>query len=315
MVKEKGSTFRFIYGIFFSLLSVFVGVLFIKQTWSIYTSAPQSPYTVESISLHFHQIALPVWLWVAALAGNILLSLLFPEAEKRPKAYKDTALALQRVKQSLSLEGEALKRAEQTQSKHTNFRKAVYGVCGFLMFALAALCFCSLLGIAYVPILKKDFFTAHDNMVDKLVQCAVLSIFALAAGCIGTELNARSREKERKAYLEIKAGALKAEKQSKWAAWIQRFVNALCFGGKDVEKTLCEEAEKVLTAPVNATPIQAVKKEKKECKKCKTTGVWLARTVIFVLAIVCIFVGVQNGGMKEMFLKAINICTQCIGLG
>lgn len=315
MAKEKGSTFRFIYGIFFSLLSVFVGVLFIKQTWSIYTSAPQSPYTVESISLHFHQIAVPVWLWVAALAGNILLSLLFPETEKRPKAYKDTALALQRVKDSLCLEGEGLETAEKTGRKHKNFRRAVYGVCGVVMFALAALCFCSLLGVAYLPIIKKEFFAAHDNMVDKLVQCAVLSMLALAAGCIGAELNARSREQERRAYLEIKANALKAEKKSKWAAFIERLVNALYFGDKDVEKTLCEEAERALITPANVTPARGRKKAKKEDKKCKTTGVWLARTAIFVLAIVLLFVGVQNGGMKEMFLKAINICTQCIGLG
>ena len=315
MAKEKGATLRFVYGIFFSLLSVFVGTLFIKQTWSIYASSPQSPYTVESISLHFHQIALPVWLWVVAVVGNILLSLLFPQAEKRPKAYKDTVLSLQRVKKGLILEGEAQEKATQTEKKYKAFRKIVCGVCGFLMLALAALCFCSLLGIVYLPIIEKEFFADHDGMVDKLVQCAALSILALTAGCIGTELNARSRESERKAYLDIKAGALKTEKKSKWTAFIERLVNVLYVGGKDVEKTLCEEAERVLTVPTVPVSTPKAKKEKKACKKCKTAGVWLARTVLFALAIVFLFVGIQNGGMQEMFLKAINICTQCIGLG
>lgn len=317
MAKEKGATLRFVYGIFFSLLSVFVGALFIKQTWSIYHSAPQSPYSVESISQHFNQIALPVWLWVAAVAGNILLSLLFPQQEKRPKAYRDTALALSRVKNSLCLEGEALAKAEKAGKKYGNSRKVVYGVCGFVMLALAAVCFCALFGVAYLPVIKKEFFAAHDGMVDKLVQCAVLSILALAAGCVAAELNARSRESERKVYLRVKAEGLKGnnEKKSKWSAFIQKAVTVLYFGDKDGEKILDKEAEKALTAPQISAEKQTAKKEKKSCKKCKTMGVWSLRAGIFALAIVLIIVGISNGGMKEMFLKAINICTQCIGLG
>lgn len=316
MAKEKGATLRFVYGIFFSLLSVFVGALFIKQVWSIYHSAPQSPYTVESISLHFNQIALPVWLWLAAVVGNILLSFLFPEREKRPKAYRDTALALSRVKSALSLEGEALAKAEIEGRKHQSFRKVVYVVCTFIMLTLAAVCFCALVGVAYLPIIKKEFFAAHDGLVDKLVQCAVLSVLALAAGCVAAELIACSRDKERKAYLQIKAEALKPqEEKSKWNGFIQKFVNLLCSGDKRAEKALSQEIENVLTQPVAPIKESKIKKEKKACKKGKTTGVWLARIVIFALAIVLLFIGVQNGGMKEMFLKAINICTQCIGLG
>ncbi len=291
MEKVRGSTLRFVYGIFFSLLSVFVGALFIRQIWSIYRSAPQSPYSVESISLHFNQIALPVWLWVAAVAGNILLSVIFPEQAKRPEAYRDTVLALERAKNSLRLEGEALERTEQAAQRHENFRKAVYGVCGFVTLALAILCFGALLGFAYFPIIEKEFFADHNGLVDKLVQCAVLSVLALILGCVAAELNARSREKERKIYLQAKAGVFPETvgKENKRSAFLQKLVNALCFWKKGANK--------------------------KTCQKCKMKGVWLARAVIFVLAIVLLIVGVCNGGMKEMFLKAINICTQCIGLG
>ncbi len=291
MEKVRGSTLRFVYGIFFSLLSVFVGALFIRQIWSIYHSAPQSPYSVESISLHFKQIALPVWLWVAAVAGSILLSVIFPEPTKRPMAYRDTALALERAKSSLCLEGAALERTEQAAKKHKNFRKAVYGVCGFVTLALAILCFGALLGFAYLPVIKKEFFAAHDGLVDKLLQCAVLSVLALILGCVAAELNARSRDKERKLYLQAKAGVFpeRVEEESKCSAFIQKLVNALCFWNKGANK--------------------------KTCQKGKMKGAWLARAAIFALAIVLLIVGVCNGGMKEMFLKAINICTQCIGLG
>ena len=39
------------------------------------------------------------------------------------------------------------------------------------------------------------------------------------------------------------------------------------------------------------------------------------RVVIFAAAVVLIVVGVFNGGMRDVLIKAINICTECIGLG
>ena len=40
-----------------------------------------------------------------------------------------------------------------------------------------------------------------------------------------------------------------------------------------------------------------------------------ARVAIGVTAITFIVLGVLNGGMRDVFIKAINICTECIGLG
>lgn len=39
------------------------------------------------------------------------------------------------------------------------------------------------------------------------------------------------------------------------------------------------------------------------------------RIALALCAVVCIVVGVCNGGMKDVFAKAIKICTECIGLG
>ena len=40
-----------------------------------------------------------------------------------------------------------------------------------------------------------------------------------------------------------------------------------------------------------------------------------ARLTIFVLAVAFIVIGIFNGGMADVLQKAINICTECIGLG
>ena len=39
------------------------------------------------------------------------------------------------------------------------------------------------------------------------------------------------------------------------------------------------------------------------------------RVAVAVLAVAFIFIGTDNGGMKAVLEKAINICTQCIGIG
>ena len=41
----------------------------------------------------------------------------------------------------------------------------------------------------------------------------------------------------------------------------------------------------------------------------------ILRGVVFIFAIVMIFLGVQNGGLDDVFAKGASICTECIGLG
>ena len=39
------------------------------------------------------------------------------------------------------------------------------------------------------------------------------------------------------------------------------------------------------------------------------------RVALYALALGLILAGVMNGGMRDVLIKAINICTECIGLG
>ena len=41
----------------------------------------------------------------------------------------------------------------------------------------------------------------------------------------------------------------------------------------------------------------------------------LLRGVVLTAAVVCILAGIYNGSMRDVLFKAINICTECIGLG
>ena len=39
------------------------------------------------------------------------------------------------------------------------------------------------------------------------------------------------------------------------------------------------------------------------------------RLAVLIIAVICIIAGAVNGNMKDILIKAINICTECIGLG
>lgn len=41
---------------------------------------------------------------------------------------------------------------------------------------------------------------------------------------------------------------------------------------------------------------------------------WI-RTAVFVAAVLLIIAGVANGSVRDVLAKAINICTECVGLG
>ena len=40
-----------------------------------------------------------------------------------------------------------------------------------------------------------------------------------------------------------------------------------------------------------------------------------AYLVVYALALVLILLGILNGGLRDVLIKAVNICTECIGLG
>ena len=47
----------------------------------------------------------------------------------------------------------------------------------------------------------------------------------------------------------------------------------------------------------------------------KPSRVLYVRIALYALAAILIVLGINNGGMRDVLIKAINICTECIGLG
>lgn len=61
--------------------------------------------------------------------------------------------------------------------------------------------------------------------------------------------------------------------------------------------------------------LNSVSEEKTAETVTKEQRLMLPRILIITASLVLIFLGIMNGGSKDVFIKAINICTECIGLG
>ncbi len=64
---------------------------------------------------------------------------------------------------------------------------------------------------------------------------------------------------------------------------------------------------------------KAEKLEKNGCSECKCRkerySILSTRVIVIAVAVIFIILGIFNGGMADVLSKAINICTECIGLG
>ncbi len=289
-MKLDGRKVRSAYAVFLSIFTVVVGGLFIMQTWRIYTSVAQSPFSAESIQKYFRQIAVPVWLWVAAVVGGGVLSYVFKEEKTRPKAYVDVRVSLRRVKTRLPMAGyssEALK----TQKQEENFRMYTAILCGVTAIILGAFALLILLNVHYVPWITRAFFAQHEGLVDRLFQTALFTLLALGALAAGSVLTERSYKRERQTYIDILAEAKKAPK------------------GEETKESQPAKAQGGFSALLEKIACW------KKSSSLKEEVVFVVRIGVAVVGVAFFVWGICNGGMADVFLKAINICTQCIGLG
>ena len=70
--------------------------------------------------------------------------------------------------------------------------------------------------------------------------------------------------------------------------------------------SVLREIEAANDAPKTAPAPQAAK---------KNTFLTVGRVVLAAAALAFIIAGIANGGMRDVLVKAVNICTECIGLG
>lgn len=166
----------------------------------------------------------------------------------------------------------------QVLRKKSYFRYAAYGVVAAMFVAATTLCLIWLFSNSYTPVHDSAFFTEHGAVADRLFKMMPWLLVAMVVWAAAVIFRTFSLQDE--------------------AAYVKAQISA----GK-------------------RKPREAQAKAKTESKKCVLTTKqrkWIVlglRVVLCAVAVVFLIVGVSNGGMIDVYEKAKNICTQCIGLG
>lgn len=234
-----------------------------------------SPFSRASVWAHFCRIAVPVILMVAAIVGGAVLSVVLPLEGGRCKPIRDERAALRKAMARVELTA-LPPEAKDAMRRARTLRGVWLGVAVAVSLAAAALSLWWCLNPAHLG----DNLHATDD-----VRRAAVIIFPAAAVALAVWVIASYR----------RAAAYHRE------AVLLKLVTAdpACRKKSDPKK------DGASSGAVAEKPRLAD----------RPAFLWSVRGVIFAVAVVCIVLGIVNGGMHDVLNKAIRICTECIGLG
>lgn len=283
MQEKTCKTVRLCYGIALSLMTAVTGALFIWQTLDIYLSGGSRPFTREIVLERLNRIAPAFWIWVVMVAVGFIIWEVFAVSCKRAPL-KDDCYALRRLKKRVPQKVGESGLASLKAVKRGELINLIVKLCA------AALCLAGVAyGIAYLATSanfpKTDVDGEMLNMAAHLAPCVFAALLILCGVTLYLSISAKKQLPHVK---QLIASAKSDEKNGVEAV----YVTATDY---EFEK---EDLRSALNPVLN--------------HKYFILGV---RIAIAVFAVTFIILGIVNGNMRAILIKAINICTECIGLG
>ncbi|MBO5090915.1 MAG: hypothetical protein J6K52_00330 [Clostridia bacterium] len=233
------------------------------------------PFSPEAIGEAFAKIAVPVYICLIFILGAFFLNLFLPNEEKKKASKPDERTTLQNLYKKISLE--YCPSQYQAQIKTQRTFRFVLSIAVFFNFAIN-------IAMALVHIFDSETFAGHSAMIDVRNAVLVLLRYAVVAFVLGLVLTYFNKYTLRKEIDLVKKSIAKN---------IQR--------GDPVDVISEQEAEE-------GKFVSFFKNHKKAI-------LIIARCLLIALSVTFIVVGIVTGGMEDVLQKAINICTECIGLG
>ncbi len=278
MTERTLRKWKTVYGICLAGLTVLVGLLFILQVWAIFFSAEKSPFTYAIIGEKLMQILAPVLIWVLGVIGGGVLAVLHPDEKEKLKGYVSPRVALARLKGRLPADKGGMALLKRTKVLCI----LVWSMAGLACVAAATAILSILFDQTYAPVLKGEFFTGHGAAADRLVNCSIYLV-SCTLTCIMAVFADDVLVKKETAF--VKAQIAENVKQG-------------------IKPVKAEKKATVYEIILEKYPVF----RSKWWKQGLQIGLCAVGIVLFVI-------GIANGGMSDIFEKARNICTQCIGLG
>ena len=275
--EKKSQSVRSVLGVCLTIWTIAVGIMFIVQIWALFRATDVKPYSVESVSKHFANVAVPFGVWIAMVALSGVLAWAFPDVEEKPKAFVSVAKTLTRLKGRLPENAEGM-----VELKRKNAMRTVAWAVSFAMCAVSAvIAWKYLMNKEYVGELTSKFFQEHV-IAEKLLKISTW-VFASLCTCVCALIyQSYSLNKELSMVKQMVADSAKRGEKST---------------AKETKVGLCDK----VSAKLAFLETDRVKN--------------ITRIVLAVGGVALVVIGIFNGGMAAILEKAINICTQCIGLG
>ena len=200
MTQEKIKKIHLIYGCIAAVLIIALGVSLIVACRGIYTSGPR-PYTRETIGGKLQDMAVLLWLNLAAVVGGIVLNLLLPLERSKTKAVRDELVTMKKLAAKAGVPSNEEKLLiEREQRSRWLCRVLTAGIFGGLMVRPA------------LYLLDKANFPANDPTAEIMAAALIVlppAVIGLVLCLICSVLTKRSILKETEIYKQIIAGGNK----------------------------------------------------------------------------------------------------------
>lgn len=270
---------RFWYGIFLGVFTVVVGILFIAAAADVYYSAGggYGMYSREVAGKKLLPLMIPLGLWIVAAIVGYVLSVLAPAVKKRGGKRDDlTALKKLRARMPAGTSEEFLQEREQFK-KAEICRLAVWLIC-------AAVWVASAIAAAVYLFRFVDSVPVHFPGIN--FNTDVLAMVKNVFPWFGASFLV--------CVLALVFESFYAKRE------LPRMKKLIALGKG---------------APLEAPSAVANSKAAVRSFLGNENTVVVIRMALLIVGVVFVSVGIFNGGMHDVLMKAIKICTECIGLG
>ncbi len=288
------------YGAVLGAFTVTVGALLIWQVLSLYfagkASAGGQIFSRANVSAALGKIAPALWLWLALAAIGFGVGAAFQTSRKA--ARQDVRYTLYRLKNRLPKSGAtpqgALGEAAKSVRREETVLKILWLCCGAVALASAVYAVVYLANPAHFPsrVSKENVTAEMLDMVKRFIPCVTWTF--LFACCIGIyeRLSAKKQLPEvKKLSAAYKSGEIVSEMNGQAPQG---------FGAKLEAKAQNNKFFTFLSKAFNFF---------------RRYGKTVARAATGCFAVAFIIAGIFNDGARDVLIKAVNICTECIGLG
>lgn len=277
MTTEQRKRIHLIYGTLVSVVTVIAGICFIVSCVGIYHSGDE-PYSREVVAEAFSRIAIPVYLCLTLVIGGFLLNLVLPLDKEKIKGGRSDAFLLGRLHAGtdLSLSDAALRESVEKEQKSRRLH---------VLISAALLVIGSVIFLSYA--LNFEHFHPTEinasmiNAMKLLIPCLAVPFAYIV---FTTHYNRKSIRRELDLVRQANSGG--AKKNTAGPAKTADTTPSADDAGTDSPSN--DRSEKLIRT---------------------------VRCALLIAGLGLMILGIATGGMADVLAKAINICTECIGLG